>query len=81
MLVVSEVHALIVDRGIHWKIDGELKTPSEDDVARVLDKMRETLYASDDNDQIEIGHLIGIKTEHGLDIYLHIGEYNGNEEG
>lgn len=66
---------LFVQLGYSWKIDGELRVPTEDDLQRVLDKAKQTLYDEPVPSQIEIGRLIIRRSkENQFETYLYIGD-------
>ena len=62
-------------RGYQWRVDGELITPTEEEIKQTLDRAREILYAEPIPSQLEIGRLI-VRRHSGnnFDVYLQIGQ-------
>lgn len=70
------LEGLFKERGIKWRIDGELKEPSANDIWRVCAEARKQLAAlpPGGQPQLEIGRLIIQKNGLHYDVYVHIGE-------
>ena len=64
----------VFDReGFTWKIDGELTVPSEQDILDTLNQMAAHMDEHPDGTQMELGHLIFIKSGRFVDVYMHHG--------
>lgn len=76
-----ELESLFRDKGYEWKIGQELILPDASDIARVLDKAAETLYAEPDGATLLMttGRLVIKKDAGHIDVYVLMGEWNGNE--
>lgn len=64
--------------GWTWRVGGELIVPSEDDIAKTLDRMKEVLYTEPDGTQMELGRLIMRKDAEGYEVYVYLGDYAPN---
>lgn len=74
MTVADEIHEIFKAKGYRWKIDGELRNPTLQDVKDTLDRMAEVLYDEEDGTQLEVGRLIAKRHRTGMDVYILIGE-------
>ncbi|AST15426.1 hypothetical protein SEA_SAMISTI12_241 [Streptomyces phage Samisti12] len=61
-------------------IDGALTVPSEQDILDTLNQMADRLDEYPDGTQMELGHLIFIKTGRLIDVYLHHGTIERQDE-
>lgn len=70
------LESLFKEQGIQWKIDGELKAPTANDIWRVVTESRRQLaeLPPGGQPQLEIGRLIVQKNGLHYDVYLHMGE-------
>lgn len=75
MKLEEELESHFIVNNYQWKVDGELVTPSADDIRKVIDRCKEMLG---DGGQIEVARLIvrRERKEDPFDIYVHV----GNEE-
>ena len=78
--LTADLAMQFIDLGYTWKIDGKSVIPSEEDIAKVLDKCVAELYAEDMEDGATLilttDHLV-IKRDAGhIDVYLRMGEYD-----
>lgn len=68
-------------RQYKWKIlGGELIVPSQEDIEEALDQIEKTLYNEGVGSIMEVGRLIAIRQEEGVDIYVHVGTYPEGDE-
>jgi hypothetical protein len=76
--LISEIFRKI---GHTWKTTGGLIHPSYKDVRRLLDEAQKTVYDEglNDGDRFEAGRLIIEKRPEGLDIYVYVGNYKGEQ--
>lgn len=74
--MIEQLISEVLDRINHlWKIGGELKQPSTEDVARVLDKAAGELYDRPIGTRLEIGGIIIDKQANGHTVYVYCGDY------
>lgn len=73
MTIEEQLESEFILRGYQWKVDGELVTPSAEDIRKVIDRCKELLG---DGGQIEVARLIVRREDPNdpFDIYLHYGE-------
>lgn len=72
--LIDEILVNFYSHNIRWRVNGHLQEPSEDDVRRVLDRLRDAVYDGVDQTQAGTGGIL-VKNDDGhLDVYLHIGE-------
>jgi hypothetical protein len=73
--VVSRLAGLFKTLNYRWKIGEELQTPTEDDLEKTLDKMKQRLYAETEDSQMQMGQLLVKRyAKDKFEIYLRIGE-------
>lgn len=54
-----------------WSLKGRGKVvPTEEDLQKALDEAQRILYSSTDGNMLQIGRLIVIKQDTGLDVYV-----------
>jgi len=78
--LADEIATFMLINDKKWKIGEELVHPSPEDVKICLDKAREVLYGEDMNDGAALfvgGTIIFKRDGKHLDVYLHLGEYDG----
>lgn len=79
MNLVERVSLTLSLTGKRWKLDDdELLFPSEDDIETVLENTKAVLDRQPGEAQIEVGGLIVKKSDGHYDIYVHVGEIDGN---
>jgi hypothetical protein len=73
--VVNRLAGFFRTLNYRWKIGGELQTPTEDDLEKTLDRIKEKLYAQPIDSQLQLGQLLVKRyAKDKFDIYLRIGE-------
>lgn len=73
--LAAKLHQMFVLFGYKWKIDGELATPSVEDLEQTLDRVKQVLYTEQVPSQMEVGRLVVQQHEQGkFSVYLHIGD-------
>ncbi len=79
MSLPEEIATFLLIHDRKRKIDGELQNPSPEDVKICLDSAREVLYGEDNESgaTLFVGGLIIRREDPHLDVYLHLGDYNG----
>lgn len=79
MSLPDEIATFMLINDMQWKIGGQLQNPSPEDVRQSLDRAKEILYGEDMNNgaALFVGGMIVKRDGKHLDIYLHIGDYNG----
>ena len=74
MSLANDIATFMDASGYRWKIDGDLKTPTPDDIRNTLDRAVEVLYDNEPNDQLEVGRLIIKKRDNELyDVFILVG--------
>lgn len=63
-----------------WAFSTGLKIPTAEDIDKTLDVMREHLLESEEDTQIELGRLIMRKREGHYDVFMYMGETDGNND-
>lgn len=77
--IVMDVGDLVKSAGHTWQLtDGNFILPDYEDIRRVLDKARETLYDGGNN-QIEVAGLLIRSNGKNLDIYVKAGTMKGKQ--
>jgi hypothetical protein len=76
---VEEIHEIFTRHGYQWKIDGELRSPTVEDIKDTLDRMADVLYDEEDGAQLEVGRLIAKRHRTGIVVYILIGEENAKD--
>jgi hypothetical protein len=72
LTLAEELESLFILKGYEWKIDGELRIPTAEDISDVFERAKEMLSVGD---SIEIGRLIINEYDTDLyDVYVKIGE-------
>lgn len=75
-MIVKLIDYVFTFTGRKWKIGGEYRVPSEDDVKKVLDSAADALYSKQVGSTFSMGGLHVEKTRDGFDVYVHVGEYS-----
>lgn len=74
-MIIKLIDYVFTFTGRTWKIGGEDREPTEDDIRKTLDKAAEVLYSREVGQSINMGGLIFEKTKDGTDVYAYVGEY------
>jgi hypothetical protein len=69
----------ILLRDIKWKIDGELRRPTRNELETALDDMLRAVQESPVSISIELGSLLVKRSDKHIDVYVHAGEVLANE--
>ncbi len=75
-----EIKTIFDRRGYRWKIDGVLTSPSKEDILETMRMMDERLANEPSGTWLELGHLIFIKTAGLMDVYVHMGTVEKNND-
>ena len=69
-------------RGYTWTIDGVSRVPSSEDIEKLLDRAAADMYDEPDGATMLMttGRLVIKKDAGHIDVYLMIGEYDGNKD-
>lgn len=78
--VAESLESLFLLYGWTWKIDGEDLIPNEDDIQAVLDEAKRVLYASDEYNELQVGHLVFKREGEHLDVYFRVGDVNDTDD-
>lgn len=71
----AELESLFIRNGWTFKVDGELKVPSDEDIETVLDELVSKIVDEPRGTQIEFSHFVVRKTtETHYDLFVHFGE-------
>lgn len=77
--LVEDVLFLLRKQGAEWKVGGELRSPTKDDVRRTLDRLYLAVYDGEEQTQASTGGIL-VKKEYGrIDVYTYIGELNDDD--
>jgi hypothetical protein len=73
--VVVRLTDLFKSLNYRWKIGGELRTPTEDDLEKTLDIAKQKLYDQPIDSQLQVGQLLVKRyAKDKFDVYLRMGE-------
>jgi hypothetical protein len=79
MSLASEIAGILEVRDHKWAIAGELRLPTEDEVQQAIDLLAGYLYDEGKQlSQVSLGGILMVKDAGHVDVYVHIGEHNGN---
>lgn len=78
--LARELKSVFDKKGYQWKIDGVLTSPSKEDILETMMMMAERLEGEPSGTWLELGHLIFIKTEGFIDVYMHHGTVERQDE-
>lgn len=73
MTLAEEIESIFLLHDYKWRIDGELRAPSSEDIETVIERAKTYL---DEGGSIEIGRLIIQKMDQDkelYDVYVHVG--------
>ena len=77
MSLQDNLKVIFDQNGYTWRINGELQSPTADDIQKTIDKAVQVLSKEDataSTPQLEIGGLIIQLNDGHYDVYVHIGE-------
>lgn len=75
-----ELGKVFKDKGYTWRVDGVLTVPSQQDILETMREVDERLATEPSGTWLELGHLIFIKTESFIDVYMHHGTVERQDE-
>lgn len=78
--ISGELSKVFKDKGYTWRVDGVLTVPSQQDILETLEEMTERLIHEPSGSWMELGHLILIRTERFVDVYMHHGTVERHNE-
>jgi hypothetical protein len=78
--ISGELSKVFKDKGYTWKVDGVLTVPSQQDILETLEEMVRQLEHVPSGTWMELGHLILIKTGRFIDVYMHHGTVERQDE-
>ncbi len=73
--LVDEIYSMLITSGRKWRIGGELKAPTREDILTVLDRLSQAVYDGEVGTQAQTGGILVQRDEEHYDVYIHIGEY------
>lgn len=78
--ISRELSKIFKDKGYTWRVDGVLTVPSQQDILETLEEMVRQLEHVPSGTWMELGHLILIKTGRFIDVYMHHGTVERQDE-
>lgn len=78
--LARELETIFRRRQWKWKVDGELIVPTRDDILETLELMHARLADEPSGTWLELGHMILIKTNGLMDVYMHHGTVERQDE-
>lgn len=78
--ISGELSKVFKDKGYTWRVDGSLTVPSQQDILETLEEMARQLEHVPSGTWMELGHLILIKTGRFIDVYMHHGTVERQDE-
>lgn len=77
--LVSSILSIFYTHGIKWRVGGELRAPTVDDITKVLDRLSATVYDGEENMQASTGGLLVKREYDQTGVYIHLGEYTHDD--
>jgi hypothetical protein len=74
-MIIGLISDIFSKVGRLWKVSGELITPSEEDIEKLLDEAAVKLFAEPVGTRFETGGLIVEKRNRSHDVYVMVGSY------
>ncbi|WNN95555.1 hypothetical protein SEA_WATERMOORE_237 [Streptomyces phage Watermoore] len=78
--LAKEFKGVFDEKGYQWMIGGVLTVPSERDILDTLEQVVERIAKEPSGTWVELGRLIFIKTGSLIDVYLHHGTIERQDE-
>ncbi|QRI46185.1 hypothetical protein SEA_CURSIVE_242 [Streptomyces phage Cursive] len=78
--LAKEFKEVFDEKQYHWRIDDTLTVPSERDILDTLEQVVERIAKEPSGTWVELGRLIFIKTGSLIDVYLHHGTIERQDE-
>ncbi len=73
-MVVDLTYQIFQKQGYTWKIDGEPKQPTKEQLEDALNAMMMNLLENPDASQISMGRVMLVRSEQHFDVYVNVGE-------
>lgn len=78
--LVDDLYKYFTEHYYEWKIDSVYRTPTKDELARLLTAMYTDVRDSVGSISVESGRLLVKRTDGHVDVYVHVGEIKENND-